>query len=177
VFRRGITQRADGAYSRLALQSRISAAETEEEYTRTIYKDIGYYDNWNVGNRKTLYITLLDDQSEEDMQEMAEQYAKAYQYIGINLEREVPIHPEYQAGDVLKIVDAADDEYILEGIITQVAHNIDVAGGKARTVISVDSGGTIDDVGYLLTYTAADVAGDTRHRELIDVIRKAAKNG
>ena len=28
------------------------------------------------------------------MEEMADEYAKAYQYIGVNVSREIPIHPE-----------------------------------------------------------------------------------
>lgn len=46
---------------------------------------------------------------------------------------------------------------------------------SAKTVGSIDSGGTIEIGAEVSTYTASDVTGDTRRRELIDVIRKAAK--
>lgn len=175
VFTRGINQRADGAYSRLALQSSISATETVEAFTRTVYQDLPYFDGWNIGNRRTLYLSVLDDQSEADMTTLAAEYAKAYQYIGVNMSRDFPIHPEIAAGDVIVISDAADEEYIATGIVTAVSHKIDIENGKATTVLSIDSGGTIEEASIIKTYTAADVTGDTRRRELIDVIRKAAK--
>jgi hypothetical protein len=174
-FTRGINQRADGAYSRIALQSQIGATETTEAFTRTVYQNIGYFDGWNIGNRRTLYIKVLDDQSEADMTSLAAQYAKAYQYIGVNMSREIPIHPEISTGDVLELTDAGDEEYILTGIITGVSHKVDFLTGSAKTTLSVDSGGTIEEGSIIKTYTAADVTGDTRQRELIDVIRKASK--
>lgn len=178
VFTRGINQRADGAYSRLALQSSISEQEGPPivpAFTRTVYKDLPYFDGWNIGNRRTLYISVLDDQSEADMTTLAAEYAKAYQYIGVNMSREMPIHPEIASGDVIEISDAAAEEYIKIGIVTAVSHKIDIKSGKATTVLSIDSGGTIEEAAIIKTYTAADVTGDTRQRELIDVIRKAAK--
>lgn len=178
VFTRGITQRADGAYSRLALQSYISenpGPPVVPAFTRTVFKDIPYFDGWNIGNRRTLYIRLLDDQSETDMNALATEYAKAYQYIGVNMTRDFPIHPEIAAGDVIVISDANAEEYILKGIVTGVSQDIGIENGTATTILSIDSGGTIEEGSIIKTYTAADVTGDTRQRELIDVIRKAAK--
>jgi len=178
AFARGINQRADGAYSRIALQSDIDEAPgppVVPAFTRTIYKDIPYFDGWNIGNRRTLYIKLLDNQSQLDMEELADEYAKAYQYIGVNVSREIPIHPEIQCGDVIEITDAEDNEYIQQGIVTGINHQVDIANGTTRTILSIDSGGTIEIGSSITTYTAANVDGDTRRRELIDVIRKAAK--
>ena len=178
AFARGINQRADGAYSRIALQSDIDEEEgppVVPAFTRTVYKDIPYFDGWNIGNRRTLYIKLLDNQSELDMTALADEYAKAYQYIGVNVTREIPIHPEIQCGDVIEITDAADNEYIQQGIVTGINHQVDIGNGTAKTILSIDSGGTIEIGASITTYTAANVDGDTRRRELIDVIRKAAK--
>ena len=178
VFTRGINQRADGAYSRIALQSEISEQEgppVVPGFTRTVYKDISYFDGWNIGGRRTLYIQLLADQSETDMTTLANEYAKAYQFIGVNVSREVPIHPEIASGDVIEILDAESEEYIIKGIVTGVKHNINVGSGSAHTTLSIDSGGTIEDGATVKTYTASNVTGDTRRRELIDVIRKAAQ--
>lgn len=178
VFTRGLTLRGDGAYSRIALQSSISedpGPPVVPAFTRTVYKDLPFFDGWGIGGRKTLYITILPDQSEADMITLADEYAKAYQYIGVNLTREIPIHPEIQSGDVIEITDGDSEEYITRGIVTGVNHRIDVAGGEAHTILSIDSGGTIEEDSTVKTYTAADVTGDTRRRELIDVIRKAAQ--
>lgn len=175
---RGISQRSDGAYSRLALQSQIpedAGPPIVPAFTRTVYKDIPYFDGWNIGNRRTLYIKLLDNQSQVDMEALADEYAKAYQYIGVNISREIPIHPEIQCGDVVSILDADSEEYIQQGIVTGVNHQVEVGTGSAKTVLSIDSGGTIEIGSSIKTYTAANVDGDTRRRELIDVIKKAAK--
>ena len=174
AFARGINQRSDGAYSRIALQSSIAATETEAAFTRTVYKDLSYFDGWSIGNRRTLYLRVLDEQSEASMTTLAEEYAKAYQFIGVNITRDIPIHPEIQCGDVIEITDAEDNEYIQQGIVTGVKHEIDIQKGSAHTIVSVDSGGTITIGTTIDTYTAADVTGDTRKRELIDVIRKEA---
>jgi len=178
AFARGINQRADGAYSRLALQSNIpedAGPPVVPAFTRTVYKDIPYFDGWNIGNRRTLYIKLLDNQSQVDMEALADEYAKAYQYIGVNVSREIPIHPEIQSGDVVSILDAEDGEYIQQGIVTGVNHQVDVASGTAKTILSIDSGGTIEIGASITTFTASNVDGDTRRRELIDVIKKAVK--
>jgi len=183
-FARGINQRIDGAYSRLALQSTQSAVEASDgppvveavdSWTRTVFKDIPYLDTWNLGNRRTLYINVLDDMSAASMEILASQYMKAYQYIGINMSRELPIHPEIACGDPFEILDLKDGEFIDTGIITSVAHKIDVTGGTAKTIISVNSGGTVEIGAIIKTFTAQNVTGDTRKRELIDVIKKAAK--
>ena len=182
AFARGINQRADGAYSRLALVSNIPEVPGEnqgdppiaEAFVRTVYKDLSYFDGWSIGNRRTLYINLIDGQTQVAMEALAEEYAKAYQFIGVNIAREVPIHPEIQCGDVIDIIDAEENEYIQQGIVTGVKHKVDVKNGTARTILSVDSGGTIIIGTTVTTYTAADVTGDTRKRELLDVIRKAA---
>lgn len=177
AFARGITQRADGAYSRLALTSSISQQEGPPivpAFTRTVYKDLSYFDGWSIGNRRTLYLNLLADQSQAAMEALAEEYAKAYQYIGVNITREIPIHPEIQCGDVFEITDAEENEYVRQGIITEVKHKLDIKNGTARTVVSINSGGTITNGATISTYTAYDVTGDTRKRELLDVIRKAA---
>ena len=119
---------------------------------------------------------VTDGLSQATMEEMAEEYAKAYQFIGINMSREIPIHPEIQCGDVVDINDADDNEYIQQGIITGVKHQIDVRSGAAKTTLDVDSGGTISVVGDVVTtYSAKDVEGDTRQRELFDAIRKEAR--
>ncbi len=176
VFARDISVNMDGVYSRLALQSQISATDTAPAFTRTVYKALSYYDGWNVGNRKTLYIQTLDDQSEADMNTLIDEYAKAYQYIGATFTLDIPIRTEMQAGDVIQITDAETDDYLQQGIVTGVSHTVDAKGGSARTTVSINTGGTIlDESGVITTYTAADVTGDTRRRELIDVIRKAIK--
>lgn len=177
AFARGINQRADGAYSRLALISNIPQQEgppVVPAFTRTVYKELLYFDGWNIGNRRTLYITLLENQSQASMEALAEEYAKAYQYIGVNVVREIPIHPEIQCGDVIEIADADDNEYVQQGVTTGVKHKVDVKNGTAHTTLSIDSGGTIEIGSTIKTYTAADVTGDTRKRELLDVIRKSA---
>lgn len=175
-FTRGISQRGDGSYSRLALQSNIDATETEPAFVRTVYKDLSYFDSWNIGNRRTLYLKVIDGMSAVDMEALAVEYAKAYQYIGVNITREIPIHPEIQCGDVVHILDAEANEYIQQGIVTGVKHDISVKSGSAKTVLNIDSGGTITLEGEVLTtYKASDVDGDTRQRELLDVIRKEAR--
>lgn len=176
AFSRGISQRADGAYSRLALQSDIpedAGPPVVPAFTRTVYKDIPYFDGWNIGNRRTLYIKILNNQSQADMETLIDEYAKAYQYIGVNVSREIPIHPEIQCGDVIEITDAEDNEYIQQGIVTGVVHQVVVGNGTAKTILSIDSGGTIEIGTSVKTYTAVNVDGDTRKRELWDVIRKA----
>ena len=183
AFARSINQRGDGAYSRLALRSHIPEVTsgdppvvTQEAFTRTVFKDLSYFDGWYIGNRRTLYMKVTDGLSQATMEEMAEEYAKAYQFIGINMSREIPIHPEIQCGDVVDINDADDNEYIQQGIITGVKHQIDVRSGTAKTTLDVDSGGTISVVGDVVTtYSAKDVEGDTRQRELFDAIRKEAR--
>lgn len=175
AFTRGITQRSDGAYSRIALQSNISATDTTPQFTRTVYKYLPYFEGWNIGNHRTLYLPVLADMSETDMNTMITEYAKAYPYIGVNISREIPIRPEVQSGDVIDFIDADSDEYIQQGIITSVGHKVDVKNGTAKTVLSIDSGGTIEIGTAIKTYTAANVTGDTRKREFLDVIRKAAK--
>lgn len=182
AFTRGINQRADGAYSRLALVSNIPEVPgvnpgdppIAAAFTRTVYKDLSYFDGWNIGNKRTLYINIIDGQSQATMDALATEYAKAYQFIGVNIAREIPIHPEIQCGDVIQITDAEDNEYIQKGIVTSVKHKVDVKGGRAYTMLTIDSGGTITTGATITTYTAADVTGDTRKRELLDVIRKAA---
>ena len=171
---RGITLRVDGAYSRLALQSRIHNPDNPEDegFTRTVYKDVSYFDGWSIGGRRTLYIDIIDNQSQEVMEELVEEYAKAYKNIGVNVTRETPIRPEIQSGDVIKITDAHEDEYVIEGIVTGVKHEVNVKDGTAITTLNVDSGGTIETEPIVKTYTAYDVTGDTRRRELLDVIRK-----
>lgn len=181
-FVRGLTQRVDGAYSRLALQSNIPEVPGEnpgdppisEAFTRTVYKDLTYFEGWSIGNRKTLYINLLENQTEEKMITLAEEYAKAYQYIGVNTTRDMSIHPEIQSGDIFVFADADGSEYIQKGIITGVKNVVSVKNGSAHTIISIDSGGTIESGVGVKTYTAYDVTGDTRKRELLDVIRKTA---
>ena len=178
-FTRGMVQRADGAYSRLALVSNIpEVVGVNKAFVRTVYKDIPYFEGWNIGNRRTLYINMIDNQTQETMTVLADDYAKAYCNIGVCVTREIPIHPEIQAGDVLEFSDADDDDYIQRAIVTGVKHKISVKDGLAHSTISLDSGGTIDETIGVKTYTAGDVTGDTRKRELIDVIRKeiAEKN-
>lgn len=177
-FTRGINQKIGGAYSRLALQSKqkaIPATETEPEvpsWTRTSFEDIPYLDIWNLGARRTLYIPVLDDMSQESMTALANEYAKAYQFIGINMDREISIHPEISTGDPFELLDLVDGEFMDTGIITSVSHTINVPSGKARTVLAVDSGGTVILGDPIKTYTASNVTGDTRRRTLLDVIKK-----
>lgn len=183
AFTRNISQRGDGAYSRLALRSHISEVTSgdppvvvQEAFTRTVFKDLPYFDGWYLGNRRTLYLKVIDNLSKTTMDAMAEEYAKAYQFIGITTSREILIHPEIQCGDVVDLNDADDEEYIQQGIITGIKHQIDVRNGTAKTTLDIDSGGTISVVGDVVTtYSAKDVSGDTRKRELLDAIRKEAK--
>lgn len=180
AFARGINQSSDGAYSRIALQSNINDVVVNNvvitpAWTRTVFKDINYLDSWSLGSRRTLYISVLDDMSEAAMETLADEYAKAYQYIGINMTRELSIHPEIATGDPFEIIDLVDGEFMDTGIITNVVHTIDVENGSARTFLSVNSGGTVVIGSTIQTYTAANVDGDTRRRELIDIIKKEAK--
>lgn len=170
VFARELVHRADGAYSRIAVQSYDTATST----VLTEYVDLTYFDGWSLGGNKTLYIKTVDDLGSVALASLAAEYAKAYQNIGVTVALEMPIHPEIQAGDVIEIADAGDDDYILSGVVTEV-RNI-ITNESARTIVSINSGGTIEeDGGEVTTYTAANVTGDTRRMELIDVIRKAAK--
>lgn len=179
AFMRGINQSSDGAYSRIALQSyinEITGPPIVPAWTRTVFKDINYLDSWVLGSRRTLYISVLDDMAEVDMETLADEYAKAYQYIGINMTRELSIHPEISTGDPFEISDLVDGQFMVTGIITNVVHTIDIDAGTARTFLSVNSGGTVVIGSTIETYTAFDVSGDTRRRELIDVIKKEAKS-
>lgn len=174
---RGFTLSGDGAFTRIALQSKINEVEGPplvEEFTRTVYKDLQFFDGWGLGMRKTLYIQILEDQTEETMNELAEEYAKAYRFIGANIEREVTIRPEFQSGDVMELLEADESEYITQGIVTSVRHFIDMNAGSAMTQVTLNSGGTItEDSGKITTWTAADVEGDTRKKSIVDVVKKA----
>ena len=179
AFTRGISQSSDGAYSRLALKSNISQVIVDnvvvaEAFTRTLYKNLRYLDNWKLGSRRTLYINVLNDMSEEAMEALATEYILAYQYIGINMTRTLPIHPEIATGDPFVISDLEDGQFMGTGIITKVTNAIDVKSGSAKTTISVNSGGTVIPGPPVQTFTAANVTGDTRKRELLDVIKKEA---
>ena len=169
VFTRELIHRADGSYSRLAVQSYDTATST----TLTEYADLTYFDGWSLGGNKTLYIKTVDDIGAVPLVALATEYAKAYQNIGVTVALEMSIHPEIQSGDVIELTDAGYDDYITRGVVTEVNHVI--TDTMARTTVTINSGGTIDEVGGVTTYTASNVTGDTRRRELIDVIMKAAK--
>ena len=169
VFTRELIHRADGSYSRLAIQS----YNTETSTTLTEYVDLTYFDGWSLGGNKTLYIKTVDNMGEAALATLAFEYAKAYQNIGVTVALEMSIHPEIQSGDVIELTDAGDDDYIIRGVVTEVKHLL--TESLARTQVTINSGGTIDESVDLTTYTPSNVTGDTRRRELIDVIMKATK--
>jgi len=128
VYSRDIGISMDGVYSRLALQSQISATDTVPAFTRTVYKALSYFDGWAIGNKKTLYLQTIADQSEATMNALVTEYAKAYQYIGVTFTLELPIRTDIQAGDVIRIIDAEEDDYLQQGIVTSVKNIINVKG-------------------------------------------------
>ena len=169
VFTRSLTQRIDGAYARLALESK----QADDSIVR-IYKDVPYWTGWNLGSKRTLYITTVDGLDITALGTLGDEYVKAYQYIGVNMQIEISIRPEIQSGDVIDIVDADDYEYLAQAIVTSVAHVIDASGGTAKTLLSIDSGGDIENnAGTITTMTAKEITGDNRKRELYDIIKKA----
>ncbi|QRN86042.1 hypothetical protein JR334_02065 [Clostridia bacterium] len=169
VFTRSITQKADGAYSRLALESK----QADDSIVR-VYKDVPNFDGWNLGSKKTLYITTVEGLDATELGLLGDEYVTAYQYIGVNLQVEVPIRPEIQSGDVFEVTDAEDYEYLSQAVVTSVNHIIDALGGSAKTLLSVDSGGDIEnDGGTITTLTAKEISGDNRKQELYDIIAKA----
>ena len=80
-------------------------------FTRTVYKDIPYFDGWNIGNRRTLYITLLENQSQSKMEEMANRICKGLSIYWRTYQEKYQIHPEIATGDVIEISDANSEEY------------------------------------------------------------------
>src|SRR5690606_9087368 len=135
---------------------------------------IPYHDGWLLGGNKTLYIKTIDDMSVAALEDLAIEYAKAYQNIGTTITLALPIQPEKQAGDAVVSSEAGTNDYIKSGVVKEV-RNI-IRSDSARTLVTLESGGTIvEDGGDVTTYTAFNVTGDTRRMELIDVILKAAR--
>lgn len=171
-FEYHIVQRVDSSYSRIAV---VSASEETNGEPIIEYRDLSTFRGWGLP-KKTKYIDTLAGTPREIVAALADEYKKAYDNIGVTAEIRCPVRPCVAPGDLAVFANADVYSYIQRGIITSVRHTYGVSGVMTR--LTVDSGGTVivGADGRVSTYTAADVDGDTRRREMLDEINRSANS-
>lgn len=169
-FEYHIVQRVDSSYSRIAV---VSASEETNGEPIIEYRNLSTFRGWGLP-KKTKYIDTLAGTPRETVSALADEYKKAYDNIGVTAEILCPVRPNVAPGDLAVFANADLYSYIPRGIITSVRHTYGVSGVMTR--LTADSGGTVitaENEG-VRTYTAVDVDGDTRRRELLDEINRSA---
>lgn len=171
-FEYHIVQRVDSSYSRIAV---VSASEETNGEPIIEYRDLSTFRGWGLP-KKTKYIDTLAGTPREIVAALADEYKKAYDNIGVTAEIRCPIRPSAAPGDLAVFANADVYSYIPQGIITSVRHTYGISG--IMTHLTIDSGGTVivGADGRVSTYTAADVDGDTRRREMLDEINRSANS-
>ena len=171
-FEYHIVQRVDSSYSRIAV---VSASEETNGEPIIEYRDLSTFRGWGLP-KKTKYIDTLAGTPREIVAALADEYKKAYDNIGVTAEIRCPVRPCVAPGDLAVFANADVYSYIQRGIITSVRHTYGVSGVMTR--LTVDSGGTVivGADGRISTYTAIDVDGDTRRREMLDEINRSANS-
>lgn len=170
IFKRHTTKMADGAFTGIL----VSGMGRYDESLKPEYRDINYFNYWNLGEHKTKHITAPDGFTQTQLAAWANDQAKKHQYVGVKEDFSGRFRPQLVAGDIVQIHEDGKDVNI--GLVTDLTHTFSASDGFT-TDFSVDSGGVEtsgDD--YDVIYTrAANVDGANRRQNLADLIRLISK--
>ena len=171
IFSRKTTRSIDAAYSYVM----VSGKDANDNDLTPVKVPVNMYTHWKVGKNKTNHITAPDGLTQAELQAYAEERALELQYLGINENIKMSIHPEILVGDVGAVKTGEDaTEAVKLGLINEVSHSFSKDNGF-QTSIVIDSGGVYSDRGTNLYSQAAKVFGYNRRQNILDIIRMTAE--
>lgn len=131
IFSRQITRDDADAYRRVCVHN--------NDLSIRIYREVIGFEGWNLQSNKTLYVSIPEGTSTEDITAYADELANRLENVGKIESFTGPFRPQLLIGDEAVILKGEVPETL--GLITEIEHSFGKSG--FYTNFTVDSGGRL----------------------------------